>query len=179
VIGFLRFIGVINAAVWLGTAVFFTFGAGPACFSADMKTALGITAENSYFPGAIAQVILSRYFHVTLACGVVALLHLLAEWLYMGRPARKFSLALVFGLFLFTFIGGNVFQPELKKLHARHYSTQLSAAEREAAGKTFRVWHGVSQVFNLFMLGGLIVYAWRVGNPPDTLRFVSPVQFRG
>ena len=177
-IGFLRFIGVINAAVWLGTAVFFTFGAGPACFSTDMKTALGITTETSYFPGAIAQVIITRYFHVTLACGVVALVHLLAEWLYMGRPTRKFSLVLVVGLFLLTFIGGNVFQPRLKELHARHYSTQLPIAERDAAAKTFRVFHAVAQVLNVFMLGGLIVYAWRVGNPPDTLRFVSPAKFR-
>jgi hypothetical protein len=80
-IGFLRFIGVINAAVWLGTVVSYTLGANPACFSADMKTALRIGPGDSYYTGAIAQVVMSSYYHIALACAIIALLHLLAEWL--------------------------------------------------------------------------------------------------
>jgi hypothetical protein len=167
----------MNAAVWLGTAIFFTFGAEPACFSADMHAALGVGSE-SYFPGAIASVVMTRYYHVTLACGVVALLHLLAEWLYMGRPARTFSFALLAGLFLLTLAGSNAIQPSMTRLNKKHYTAPQSA-DRDSAARSFRVLHVTERAFNLLIISGLVLYAWRVGSPSDTLRFVRPVQFRG
>ena len=166
----------MNAAVWLGTAIFFTFGAHPACFSADMKATLGLTTD-SYYPGAIAGVIMARYYHVMLACGVVALLHLLAGWLYMGRPRRKFSFWLVIGLFVVTLIGSNTIAPSLMRLNKKHY-TAPQIADRESAGKYFRILNATEITLNLVLIGGLILYVWRVGSPSDTLRFVSPVQFR-
>jgi hypothetical protein len=167
----------MNAAVWLGTAIFFTFGAHPACFSADMKATLGLSAD-SYYPGAIAGVIMTRYYHVMLASGVVALLHLLAEWLYMGRPRRKISFSLVVGLFLLTIIGGHAIEPSLLRLNKKHY-TAPQTADRESAGKSFRILNVSGVTLNLILIGGLVLYVWRVGSPSDTLRFVSPVQFRG
>ncbi|HEX4265372.1 MAG TPA: DUF4149 domain-containing protein [Verrucomicrobiae bacterium] len=166
----------MNAAVWLGTAIFFTFGAEPACFSSDMHAALGI-AGDSYFPGAVASVVMSRYYHVALACGVVALLHLLTEWMYMGRPTRKFSFALVAGLFLLTLVCGNTLQPSLTRSNQKHY-TAAEPAVRESAAKSFRLLHITSRLANVLVIGGLILYVWRVGSPSDTLRFVRPVQFR-
>jgi len=167
----------MNAAVWLGTAIFFTFGAHPACFSAEVKAALGLTSD-SYYPGAIAGVIMARYYQATLACGVVALLHLLAEWLYMGRPRRKFSFSLVVGLFALTLLGSNLIQPSLARLNKKHY-TALQTEDRESAGKSFRILNVTAVTLNVFLIGGLVLYVWRVGSPSDTLRFVSPVQFRG
>lgn len=166
----------MNAAVWLGSAIFFTFGAEPAGFSADMRTALGVP-NASYFPGAIATVIMSRYYALTLACGVVALLHLLAEWFYMGRPGRKFSLGLLVALFLLTLIGSNAIQPALVRLNRKHY-TAAQTVDRDSAGKSFRLLHVTGRVLNILIIGGLILYTWRVGTPSDRLRFVSPVQFR-
>jgi hypothetical protein len=168
----------MNAAVWLGSAVFFTFSAAPAFFSTDMKQVLG-TANYPYFSGAIAQIVLARYFAVSLTCAVIATVHLLLEWLYMGRPARKFSLALVGGLLVFTLIGGNWLQPKMKKLHAVRYAVNVPPDERATAAKSFRTWHAVAQILNVFMMGALVVYVWRVANPSDTLRFVRPVTFRG
>ena len=167
----------MNAAVWLGTAIFLTFGADPACFSADMKTALGVARE-SYFPGAVAHVITIRYYHITLACGVVALLHLLSEWLYLGRPGRKFLFGLLIALFVWTLIGSNAMQPALKSLNYRHY-TAPQASERQSTGKSFHILKTVDTVFNVLMICGLVIYTWRVANPSDNLRFVRPVQFRG
>src|SRR6266496_2641930 len=54
VIGFLRFLGILNAGVWLGAAIFFTFGAGPALFSQETQNLLG-PKNYPYFSGAIAQ----------------------------------------------------------------------------------------------------------------------------
>jgi hypothetical protein len=166
----------MNAAVWLGTAIFFTFGAAPACFSSDMKSALGVPGE-SYFPGAVAGVVMSRYYHVSLACAVVALLHFLAKWLYMGRPSRKFSSGLLISLFVITLVASNAIRPALVRLNRQHF-TATQTVERQSAGRSFRILGAITEVLNILTIGGLIVYTWRLANPSDTLRFVSPVKFR-
>ena len=172
VIGFVRFVGLMNAAVWFGAAVFFTVGAGPALFSQDMKHLLG---ENHYpyFSGAIAQVIIARYFDLQLVCGIVALLHAAVEWLYLGRPLQKFTLGLLLGLLFFSFVGGYGMQPKIKELHTRKYALNYAPEVRQSAARSLRVWHGMAQIVNVLMLGGLAVYLWRAANPVSTSRFVS------
>lgn len=167
----------MNAAVWLGTTVFFTLGAYPASHSPDIANLFKAGAD-AYYPNVIAQVVMGRYYVISLACGVVALLHFVAKWLYLGRPSRKFSAGLVISLFAITLIAGNAIRPELTNLNKnRFYATQ--PAERQAAAKWFRILRGIETTFNFLMIGGLMVYTWRVANPSDTLRFVSPVKFRG
>lgn len=168
----------MNAAVWLGTTIFYTFGVEPACFSADMRAALGVQGSESYFNGAVASVVASNYYHIALACGVVALLHFLAHWLYLGRSTQKFSLGLVAGMFLLMLLCSNVIQPAMTRLNRRHY-TAPQMVERQSAAKSFRILHATSRVINVLILGGLVFYVWRVGSSSDTLRFVRPVQFRG
>jgi Domain of unknown function (DUF4149) len=167
----------MNAAVWLGAAIFFTFGAEPACFSADMRVALG-TPGASYFPGAISGVVMSRYYHLMLACGVIALLHFLAEWIFLGRPRRKFSFGLVAALFILTLIGSSSVYPSQVRLNRKHY-TATQPAERESAGKFFRILRVTGIVLNVMIIGGLVVYVSRVSSASDAVRFMRPVQFRG
>lgn len=166
----------MNAAVWLGTAIFFTFGVEPGCFSADMHAALGVGKE-SYFSGAIASALMIRYYHTALVCGIIALFHLFAEWIYKGRPAPKSSFLLVGGLFLLMLIGSNAIQPALTRLNKKHY-TAAAPADRVSAGRYFRVLSVTGDFFNLLTISGLVIYVWRVSTPSDTLRFVRPVQFR-
>src|SRR5678816_4102246 len=59
VLGFLRIIAIINAAVWFGSIVFFTFAAGPAFFTDEMIRLLG-----KAHAGAAAQLVVHRYFIV-------------------------------------------------------------------------------------------------------------------
>ena len=67
-LSFLRFFGVTVAAVWFGATVFFTCFAGPAFFTDEMK---------KLFPppynGAIAEIVLGRYFILHYLCGFLAL----------------------------------------------------------------------------------------------------------
>jgi hypothetical protein len=178
VIGFLRFVGILNAAVWFGAAVFFTFGTGLAPFSQEMKTLLGPN-NYPYFSGAIAQILIARYFHFQLVCGVIAVLHLLAEWLYLGKFPRKLQAGLLIGLCVATLFGGYTLQPRLKALHTTKYGVNTRPEIREAANRSFRAWHGVSQVVNLLVVTGLAVYLWRAANPSDPTRFVSAFKFTG
>jgi len=176
VIGFLRFVGMVNAAVWLGAAVFFTFAGGPALFSDEMKTLLG-PHNFPYFSGAIAQVLVARCFKLQLVCGLVALLHLFAEWLYLGRPLRRFTSYLLAGLLLCSLAGDFWMQPKIKSLHHAQY-TSATAQSRATAASAGRFWHGAAQGVNFLMLAGLGVYLWRVGHPLDTTRYVGGLKLR-
>jgi hypothetical protein len=188
----IRFIGVLNAAIWLGSAVFFTFAAAPAFFSSDAK-ALGISP---FYTGSMAQLVLARYFYVQHICGLIAVAHLLAEWVYLGRALQRFTFSLLVVLLCLGFAGGLWLQPKLKRLNLVRYSMSetkpnqtnsvttfklvpIPIEERTAAEKAFRSWHPVSIVFNVVVLAGLVFYFWRVTHPPDDLRFVStPTKFR-
>lgn len=167
-ISFLRFLGVLNVAVWLGAAVFVTFFGGPTFFSDRMIHAL---ADQRYYAGAAAQVFLSRYFLLHYICGVLAVIHLLAEWSYLGRQLTRITLgllAIIIGLVLF---GGVWMQPKLHDLHQTKYRSAV-AEEHDAAAKTFRAWHGASQAANLVVNMGLLLYFWRLTHP-RRLRDVS------
>jgi hypothetical protein len=176
VIGFLRFVGILNAGVWLGSAIFFTFGVGRAPFSQEMKSLLG-PDNYPYFSGAIAQILIARYFKLHLVCGTVAVLHLLAERLYLGKHPGKLQVGLLIGLLAAAVIGGYWLQPKLKALHATKYGANTRPETRLVADRSFRAWHGVAQVVNLFLVGGLTGYLWRATNSSDPTRFVSAVKF--
>ena len=176
VIGFLRFVGILNAAVWFGTSFFFTFGAGFAPFSPEMKSLLG-EHNFPYYSGAIAQILIARYFQFQVACSLVAVMHLLAEWLYLGKAPQRAHLGLLAGLCAVALLGGYWLQPHLKALHTVKYGVTTRPEMRQSADRAFRAWHGVSQVINLLAVGGLAVYLWRAANPPDQARFVSAMKF--
>jgi len=97
VIGLLRFVGLMNAAVWFGAAVFWLLGAGPSARSGDMLALLG--AKNfPYYSITIAEILNARYFNLHFVCAAIALLHLAAEWLYIGNAPRRPWLALLASL---------------------------------------------------------------------------------
>ena len=175
-IGFLRFVGILNAGVWLGAAIFFSFSASLAPFSPEMKSLLGPNSY-PYFSGAIAQIFITRYYHFQLVCGLVAVAHLLAEWLYLGKHSRKLQAGLLAGLCAAALLGGWWLQPKLKALHATKYGIHTRPEARETADRSFKTWHGVSQVVNLLLVAGLGVYLWRAANPSDPTRFVSAMKF--
>jgi hypothetical protein len=176
VIGFLRCIGLLNAAVWFGAGVFFTFLGGPALFSADMKALL--EKFYPYYSGAIAQMVIARYFKLEIICATIALLHFLAEQFYFGRAPQKRWLSLLIGLFALSLIGGYWLQPKLKALHTTKYAVNAPQANREAASESFKMWHGISQVANLLMLVGLGFYVVRVGSPRESSHFIGSGKFR-
>jgi hypothetical protein len=175
--GLLRFIGVLNGAIWLGGAVFFTLVAGPAFFSDDMRRVLGDT-NYPYYSGTIAQLVLKRYFLFLTVCGVIALLRLLIQRLYLGR-CGKFAVGLVVGLLALTLVGGYWLAPKLSALHTTRYTTQTAPAEQETAARSFRVWHAVSQAVNLLLICGLGIHVWQAARPVETSHYIDSVKFRG
>jgi fructose-specific phosphotransferase system IIC component len=141
-----------------------------------MKNLLG-QANYPYFSGAIAQLFIARYFYFQIGCAMIAVVHLLAEWLYLGKHPQKLQVGLLIGLASAALIGGYWLQPKMKVLHATKYGLNHRPEIREAAGRSFRAWHGVSMMINLLMVGGLTVYLWRATNSSDPTRFVSALKF--
>jgi len=170
VIGFLRIVGVINAAVWFGATVFLTFFVGPAFFSESMLKLFG-EAAGRFYAGAAAQIVLERYFYLQLGCSILALVHLVAECVYLGRPLIRWTLSLLGALLVLAAVGGYGLQPKLRTLHWQKYDPRVSVEIRQVAERSFRRWHGVSQVLNLVALAGVTVYLLRVTRPSDASRY--------
>ncbi|MFM2083026.1 MAG: hypothetical protein RL380_1717 [Verrucomicrobiota bacterium] len=162
-ISFLRFLGVANAAVWLGAAVFVTCLAGPAFFSPAM---LAVFGGQRYYAGAAAEIFLSRYFVLHHVCAGFALLHLLAERFYLGRNLTRTTLALWFLLVALTLGGGLVAQPKMRALHREMYFS--APAAQASAKKAFGLWHGLAQTANLLVTVSLLGYFWRITHPRRT-----------
>lgn len=178
----LRFIGVMNAAIWLGSAVFFTFVAAPAFFSAAVKA----TPLGGFWPGIMAQFVVERYFYVQYICGSIAIVHQLAEWVYLGRPLRRGIMVLLTMLMLLGLMGGLWFTPKLKQLNLTQYGldekfavARYSTDQRSQAARSFKIWHGVSSSLNLMGMLALGFYYWRLVHPNDASRFTSAGKFRG
>ena len=114
---------------------------------------------------------LERYFTLHLICGLLALAHLVAESLYLGRPLFRWTLALLTVVFLLGVVGAYGIQPRLKALHLAMYHPSSPAAEREPARKSFGRWHAVSQVLNLLVIGGTVVYLVRITRQSDSSRW--------
>ena len=92
-------VGILNAAVWCGSAVFVAIGL-PALFTEEMKRRL--TAPGV---GFAAEAVVARFFAVQICCGTIALAHLAAEWLYAGRPGRRLNVALAAGMLAVALAG--------------------------------------------------------------------------
>jgi len=165
----------MNAAVWFGAAVFFSFGIAPAFFTPEMKKLLG-----EIYAGLVAQSVIERYFVLHYCCGGLALLHQLAEWVYLGKALQRLTFGLLLGILALSLAGGLWLQPKLKELyrikHARE--AQVTAEQKSEAAISFRKWHGASQIMNLIMLAGLAAFAWRVSTPQNGPRFTTG-KFRG
>ena len=173
-IGFLRFFGLLNAAVWLGGAISFTLALGPAFFSNEMKAILPPP-----YNGAAAQIVIHKYFILLNCCGAIALLHLFLEKLYLGKSVERLTFGALIFVIALSLLGGFGLQPKLRTLHLQKYSSQVSPENRVKADRSFKVWHGVSQTLNLFAMGGLLVYFWRISTPQNASRFSSANKFRG
>lgn len=175
-IQFLRFIGTLNAAIWLGAALFFTVAVGPAFFSPAMKRLLG-----DVYVGLAAQIVLERYFALHLLCGGFGIMHALAEWVYLGRSLQRWVIGTLIAVLGLSLIGGLWLQPRLKRLHQIKYARPgfFSAEQQAQAARSFRAWHGVSQIMNLVVIAGVAAYFWRTTSPDTGTRFVSAAKFRG
>lgn len=175
-IGFLRFAGLLNAAVWFGAALCYSLIVGPALHSKQMAVLL--TAANFlYYSDAIAQVVASRCLQLQVVCAFLALAHVLAEWLYLGKVPQRFWRWLLFALVAAN-LACLLLQPRLQEWHQDSFRLRTPPEARKAAARKFSAWQIAADVVNILVVGGLGVYLWRMANPLDQTRFLSASKFR-
>lgn len=181
---FLRFLGIVNAGVWFGAAFFLTVFAAPAIFSPAVKALFGAAEFGQAYVGLIAQTVLGSYFILQYWCGGIALLHQLAEWVYLGRRLHRPTMVVLLIIFALSLLGGLWLQPKMNQWHRVKYATELYRQQIYSEGQTaeatrlFAIGHGVSQTVNLFTMAGLAFLLWRLSQPPEGPRYFSAAQFR-
>ena len=172
---FLRFLGIVNAAIWFGSAIFFAFGILPGVFSSELHTLFHESAADPYYSGAVAQALFKRFFAAQCVCGLVALFHLFAEKLYLGRPMPPFETYLVTTLLCLGLIGNFWLQPHMQDLRQTRYFGRTQE-QKDRARSSFGVWHGISEVVNVFVMAGLLVYLIRTTRPSGQSRYPTIYQ---
>jgi len=171
VTAFLRYLGILNTALWLGAAVFLILGL-PAIFGISDEAKTFIGPGGNLALGSAAQRVLARFFILQYCCGAIGLAHLTLEWLYCGKPLVQRNLGILAALIGLALAGGLFMQPKLTDLHSQIYYGTTQAA-RDQAGHAFRAWHAVSECVNVLAIGGLLLYLWRVSRSGEHARFES------
>ena len=176
----MRFIGIVNAAIWFGGGLVFTALILPGVFSQDVHSLFKLEGTSKYYEGGVAMALFGRFFVLQYVCGVVALLHLFAEKLYLGRTISRWGLAIVLGELAISLVGGAFVQPRLRDFRQTMYSDKAGADDKALATHSFGVWHGLSEAVNLLMLGGLLAHLLRVSRPEEPGRYGTLFpKFRG
>ena len=170
----LRFVGLFNAAIWFGGNIAILFVAFTGFFSPEMKKLL----QHEYFPGAVAQVIFSRFFVLQCLCMGIAAVHMLAEAFYFGRRVTRARLALLTAMSALIIFGGIVVTPKLKQLHQTKYFGKPQQL-RADADHQLRKWHSAEQLANLLVMVGTGIYFWSLVERMDSPRFSRVTKFRG
>ena len=157
-------VAALNAAVWLGGAVFFTFFAGPAFFSPALDPILPKPED-----GIAARYLIGKFTAFQIACASIALGTMVIGWRW---NARRFQVpqALVLGTVILLIVVSMVWiMPKLDAMHhakyADYFGLNVTPEVQQTAAKQFGPLHGLSQVGNLLVLLGLtaqFILTWRL-----------------
>ena len=133
-----------------------------------------------FYAGSAAQIVLERYFFMQECCAAIAIVYLIVDWFSTGRPFHRLAVILSLALLALSLLEGHWIQNKLQHLHKTKYGVgaPVTRIQSEQAGKSFRLWHGFSQILNLIQLGGITVFLWHVSLPDASARFVGRPGFR-
>ena len=171
----------MNAAIWFGAAIFLLLALG-AIFSTDVLTLFKENGDSAhrYYSGAVAIAVFHKFYALQYFCGFIALVHLFAEKLYLGRALPGFGTALVAGLLFIALLGGGWLQPKMEGYRKDIYSTTTTAEQKAKAERSFKGWHVTSECVNLLVITGLLVHLLRVTRSEESRRYGTLFpQFRG
>ena len=164
----IQLIGILNAAIWLGGAVFFTFIAGPAFFSPDLEPILP-KPEN----GIAARYLIGKFAAFQIACASIAVINLIVGCNWKAYSNPKPQALILAAIILLTGAGMFFLTPKMDALHqlkyADYFGLQATDEKKDAASRAFGQMHGLLQVGNLLVLVGLLlnfVLCWKTASEP-------------
>lgn len=172
-ISFLRFVGVMNAAVWLGGTVFHLFAVAPFFGSSAVHWLLG-----ELHAGGTGLMLWHRFYGLQYLCIGIAWLHLLAEWVYLGRSVSKFNgWALSIGLSL-TLTSHAEMSQGVEKAHWKRQNSNVSVVDRERALRVYPLWKGVWIATNAALGLTILAFSWKTLTANQGPRFMTQGRFR-
>lgn len=179
-IRYIRIIGLFNAAIWFGMAVFFTAGVSPTFFSHKILSLFG--GENSLYSrayaGAVNVTVLEKYYYWHYICGVIAFCHLVFEWLFGGYLISRFKPSLLVLICSINLICGIFLMPPLKKFQLQKYDLKAPPTLREAASSSFKTLHLISYSLNLVVIVSTGLYFYNFTNHINEQRLVIKDKIR-
>ena len=162
----IQLVGALNAAVWLGGTVFFTFIAGPAFFSADLEPILPKPES-----GIAARYLIGKFAAFQIACASIGVINLFIGWRRSMFDKPKPQALILITIMLLSGVGMLLLTPKMDVLHqikyAEYFGLQATSEEKEVAAKAFGRLHGISQVGNLLVLICLLlnfVLYWKMAS---------------
>jgi len=180
VIAFLRFIGLMNSAVWFGAVVVFAALISPALASSEIVDLFG-GARNPMSPAyavLAGEVIITKFVWIHFICGGITAVHLLVEWLYTGKAIRSLILYLAMLLITLGLLNGLILYPKMKELHRTRYTRGIEPARQQKATSMFSSLQQATEIIHWIMVGGLLIYTWKVATPGEQPRFNSTRKFK-
>ena len=165
--------GLLNAAVWCGSAIFLVIGL-PALFSPELKRLLtpagvGFAARGDC--GAVfCRAILVRGNCAGAFAGGMALLRAAVAAFESGLAGRH------------PVIGRWPADCGRSRKCARCTSPNILAGRPNSKckpAKAFAAWHAASEAANLLVIGGLVWYLWLVSREQEPPRLLSFSKIRG
>ena len=168
-ITFLRLAGLVVASIWLGGTVLFVVALDPLFGRTEVLRLLG-----PLYAGEIGLLALKRFYVFQILCAGVGLVHVLAEWLYSGRPLDRRLLALLSLLLVLASTGKVWLAPKCQELNVQAYLGPNQRVLREPATPIQRraehsltVWQGVAVVLNVVSLAGVALYFFQASSPSN------------
>ena len=186
VIAFLRFIGLMNAAVWLGAVVVYAALISPALVSAEMLEVFSGArpAMAPAYRGLAVEVVAWKFYWIHFICGGMMAFHLLLEWLFTGKATRTLILYLAMTMIVLGLANGLLLHFKMKELHRiryEHIPPPVSAKQAEGkakAGRMFDSLQTATEVMHWVMVAGLVVLLWKTATPGEQPRFNSTRKFK-
>ncbi|MBO11686.1 MAG: hypothetical protein CMJ68_13110 [Planctomycetaceae bacterium] len=150
VAGFLRYLTLLNAGVWLGAAVFM-FVVALTIFTAPEMNAVVAAGEGeyqNYLKGLAGQLFFQRFYLLQFVCAGVASLLLFLEWKLGKQEFPKWRFGLLVLLSVLVLAGGLWLRPKLENLFQQKYAAHSAVGVTMDAGKAAAEhdkWHRVSE----------------------------------
>jgi len=149
----LKFLYSLSLTFWIGSIFFLSMFAAPSIFKV-------LTREQA---GNVVSDIFPKYYMVSYACGIVALvssfalIYFWSNFSYTGNIIKMAALLIMLGLAVYA---GEINRPEAHKVRTEMRSVQEDSAEYKEIRKEFSRLHRHSAILNsaIFILGIALVF---------------------
>lgn len=172
-ISFLRFVGVMNAAVWLGASLYHFMAVGPFFSTAAARWVLG----EPHATGA-GLMLWHRLYMLQYVCLGVAWAHLLTEWVYLGRGPSRFQAGVLSLLLALTLAGDLELRHGVEPAHWIRQNPKAAADDKARAERGYPLWSAIWMCTQTGLTLVVILFSSKTLMATPGPRFMTHGKFR-